>query len=78
LRFERGVDFNMTHTAMQRATQLVIEICGGQAGDISECIDESTLPALNPITITKAKIQKILGFELEADWIEEKIYQPRF
>ena len=72
LRFERGVDFNMTHTAMQRATQLVIEICGGQAGDISECIDESTLPALNPITITKAKIQKILGFELEADWIEEK------
>jgi phenylalanyl-tRNA synthetase beta chain len=30
------------------------------------------LPALSPITITKAKIQKILGFELEADWIEEK------
>ena len=72
LRFERGVDFHMTHMAMERATQLIVEICGGQVGPISECIDESSLPELNPITITKAKIQKILGFELEADWIEEK------
>jgi phenylalanyl-tRNA synthetase beta chain len=72
LRFERGVDFHMTNMAMERATQLIVEICGGQVGPISECIDESSLPELNPITITKAKIQKILGFELEADWIEEK------
>ena len=72
LRFERGVDFHMTHMAMERATQLIVEICGGQVGPISECIDESSLPELNPITITKAKIQKILGFELESDWIEEK------
>nr|MCS5592628.1 phenylalanine--tRNA ligase subunit beta [Gammaproteobacteria bacterium] len=72
LRFERGVDFNITEVAMDRATQLIIDICGGEASDIDSCIDESTLPALNPITITQAKIQKILGFELDSNWIEEK------
>ncbi|TEU24927.1 MAG: phenylalanine--tRNA ligase subunit beta [Gammaproteobacteria bacterium] len=72
LRFERGVDFNITEVAMDRATQLIIDICGGEASDINSCIDESTLPALNPITITQAKIQKILGFELDSNWIEEK------
>jgi len=36
------------------------------------CVDESALPELAPITITQEKIQKILGFELEANWIEEK------
>ena len=72
LRFERGVDFNITETAMDRATQLIIDICGGEASDINSCVDTKALPELTPITITQAKIQKILGFELDANWIEEK------
>ncbi len=31
-RFERGVDFGRTLQALERATALVLEICGGQAG----------------------------------------------
>jgi phenylalanyl-tRNA synthetase beta chain len=57
---------------MERATQLIIAICGGQASDINTCIDETSLPILAPITITQDKIHKVLGFELEAKWIEEK------
>ena len=72
LRFERGVDFNITEVAMDRATQLILDICGGEASGIDCCVDENALPALNPITITQAKIQKILGFELDLNWIEEK------
>ena len=72
LRFERGVDFNITEVAMDRATQLIVDICGGEASNINTCVDESALPELAPITITQEKIQKILGFELEANWIEEK------
>ncbi|MBT6327951.1 MAG: phenylalanine--tRNA ligase subunit beta, partial [Candidatus Thioglobus sp.] len=72
LRFERGVDFNITEVAMDRATQLIVDICGGEASNINTCVDESALPVLAPITITQEKIQKILGFELEANWIEEK------
>ena len=72
LRFERGVDFAITELAIDRVTQLIIEICGGQASVINTCIDESSLPVLAPITITQDKIYKVLGFELDAKWIEEK------
>jgi len=72
LRFERGVDFDITNMAMDRATALILDICGGEASNINECIDNQALPEINPITITKEKIQKVLGFELDASWIEEK------
>ncbi|ALE52992.1 phenylalanyl-tRNA synthetase subunit beta [Candidatus Thioglobus autotrophicus] len=78
LRFERGVDFNITELALDRAAQLVVEICGGEVSDITANIDDSTLPELTPITITKAKIQKVLGFELDSDWIEEKFINLDF
>ncbi|SMN15928.1 Phenylalanyl-tRNA synthetase beta chain [uncultured Candidatus Thioglobus sp.] len=78
LRFERGVDFNITELALDRATQLVVEVCGGIASEITANIDESALPELTPITITKAKIQKILGFELDSNWIEEKFINLDF
>ncbi len=72
LRFERGVDFAITELAMDRATQLIVEICGGQASDVNACIDEASLPKLLPIAITQDKIHKVLGFELESKWIEKK------
>ncbi len=78
LRFERGVDFNITQLAMERATELILEICGGQAGAISQNIDAQSLPKLKPITITRAKIQKILGFELAPSWIEQKFLSLEF
>ncbi|MBW5288836.1 MAG: Phenylalanyl-tRNA synthetase beta chain [Candidatus Ruthia sp. Apha_13_S6] len=78
LRFERGVDFNMTELAMDRATQLIVDICGGQASKVNACIDKSTLPELKPITISQEKIQKILGFELDAKWIEQKFINLGF
>ena len=37
-RFERGVDPQITHLAMQRATELLLNIVGGQAGPITEAI----------------------------------------
>ncbi len=78
LRFERGVDFNITELAMDRATQLIVEICGGQASKVNACIDKSALPELKPITISQEKIQKILGFELNVKWIEQKFINLGF
>ena len=72
LRFERGVDFNITSQAMERATELVLEICGGQASKINECAHSDSLPQIEPIEISKDKISKVLGFELETSWIESK------
>jgi len=72
IRFERGVDFNITHQAMERATELVLDICGGKASAINECIDSSTLPKLETILITREKISSVLGFDLDPSWIESK------
>ena len=72
LRFERGVDFNITRQALERATELVLEICGGKASKINECVDSKSLPALDPIEISNDKISKVLGFDLEPSWIESK------
>ncbi|MDP0595264.1 MAG: phenylalanine--tRNA ligase subunit beta, partial [Candidatus Thioglobus sp.] len=72
LRFERGVDFNITRQAIERATELVLEICGGTASEINECVDSKSLPALEPIEISNDKISRVLGFDLEPSWIESK------
>ncbi len=72
IRFERGVDFNLTHQAMERATELVLDICGGKASEINEFIDSSTLPRLKTILITREKISSVLGFDLDPSWIESK------
>ena len=72
LRFERGVDFNITHQAMERATELVLEICGGTASQINETLDSKLLPELEPIQISIEKISKVLGFDLDPSWVESK------
>lgn len=78
LRFERGVDFGITELALDRAAQLVVQICGGEVSKISANIDETSLPELTPITITKDKIQQVLGFALDSNWIEEKFINLDF
>ena len=78
LRFERGVDFNLPSLAIERATELVLQICGGEASQINECIDTEQLPVIEPITITLEKISKVLGFELESSWIESKFISLDF
>ena len=72
LRFERGVDFNMAGYAMERATELVLEICGGTASEINETSDSKSLPKLEPINISNEKISKVLGFDLDPSWVESK------
>ncbi|MDC0075715.1 phenylalanine--tRNA ligase subunit beta [Candidatus Thioglobus sp.] len=72
LRFERGVDFNMAGYAMERATELVLEICGGTASEINETVDSRSLPKLEPINISIEKISKVLGFDLDPSWVESK------
>ena len=42
-RFERGVDFGGTRQALERATQLILQICGGLAGPLCEA--QATLPS---------------------------------
>ena len=64
-RFERGVDFGATRLAMERATQLVLDICGGRAGPITSHV--ANLPPRDPIILRLARLARVAGVTLEAD-----------
>lgn len=66
-RFERGVDFSSTQTALDRTTQLILDICGGEAGATTEVL--GVLPARKPVNLRPARVQRVLGVALDANEI---------
>lgn len=70
-RFERGVDFDLPRRAMQRATQLLLEIVGGEAGPVIEAVEQDKLPQRQPITLRRERIKRLLGIDLAPAQISE-------
>ncbi|WP_271408104.1 phenylalanine--tRNA ligase subunit beta [Pseudomonas sp. Q1-7] len=69
-RFERGVDFQLAREAMERATGLLLEIVGGEAGPIIEAVSEADLPKVAPVTLRAERITQMLGMEMDAAEVE--------
>ena len=69
-RFERGVDSQLTREAMERATGLLLEIVGGEAGPIIEVASQAHLPNIAPITLRSERIEQMLGMTMDAPEIE--------
>lgn len=70
-RFERGVDFTLQRHAMERATALLLEICGGEAGEICEVVNEQYLPKVNEVTLRREKLDNLLGHHIETETVTE-------
>jgi phenylalanyl-tRNA synthetase beta chain len=60
-RFERGVDPELPRLALERATALVLEIMGGQAGAITEAVLPEFLPQPKPVALRRARLKRVLG-----------------
>ena len=75
-RFERGVDFAVTRDALERATQLVLKICGGQAGPVTEAAH--ALPRRDPITLRLARAQRLLGVKLDREQVRDVLRRLQF
>ena len=60
-RYERGVDPALQHTAMERATRLLLDICGGEAGPVIDQTDASKLPPRATITLRRTKLDRLIG-----------------
>lgn len=71
LRFERGVDWQLQEQAMERATGLILEICGGQAGPITTVSDESHIPEQQTIHLEASHLKRVLGFEVPFERVTE-------
>ena len=69
-RFERGVDSQLARDAMERATQLVLEIVGGEAGPIVEVASAEHLPNIAPVTLRAERVEQMLGLKMDGGDIE--------
>ncbi len=67
-RYERGVDFEIQALAMERATNLLLEIAGGSAGPVIET--RGNLPTHTEITLSFAKLTRVLGIEISPVEVE--------
>jgi phenylalanyl-tRNA synthetase beta chain len=63
-RFERGVDPQLQRRAVERATQLLLDIVGGKAGDVVEVVSEQELPARHAIVLNETQVSRILGMDI--------------
>jgi phenylalanyl-tRNA synthetase beta chain len=72
-RFERGVDPQLQAKAIERATELLLDIVGGQAGPVITAVDEAKLPEAVEIMLRKERVNRVLGVELSDELIESML-----
>ncbi|RBO82008.1 phenylalanine--tRNA ligase subunit beta [Marinomonas aquiplantarum] len=70
-RFERGVDASLQEKAIERATQLVLEIAGGQVGPITQAVNEDALPVAAQVTLRRQKLDQYLAVSLDKDLVTD-------
>jgi len=66
LRFERGVDPAGQARAINRATELLLEISGGEAGPLTDEVHAKQLPSSASITLRHKRLTHLLGVEIDA------------
>lgn len=64
-RFERGVDFDNNVVGIERATQLILEICGGEPGPVCDTV--ARLPARPAVDMRVSRAQKVIGVAVSSD-----------
>ena len=64
-RFERGVDPELPMQAIERASELVLDICGGKAGDLNEQSNPDGLTAKPDVEMRLSRLIKLLGMQLD-------------
>jgi phenylalanyl-tRNA synthetase beta chain len=58
-RFERGVDFDNNVEGIERATRLILDICGGEPGPTQDLVRK--IPRRKPVRMRVARAQKVIG-----------------
>lgn len=62
-RFERGVDPSTTREHVERITQLVLDICGGQAAVLDDHVVQ--VPTPQPVSLRVARAAKVIGMPVD-------------
>ncbi|WP_020208982.1 phenylalanine--tRNA ligase subunit beta [Gilvimarinus chinensis] len=76
-RFERGVDYQLAREAIERATALLLDIVGGQAGPVTEAVNEH-LPQIAKVELRRERIASGLDIELADSDVEDMLTRLGF
>jgi phenylalanyl-tRNA synthetase beta chain len=77
-RYERGVDSHLQRQALERATQILIDITGGRPGPITEALSQEHLPSIAPISLREMKINGLLGIKIEPVQVDQALARLDF
>ena len=72
-RYERGVDFELPFIAMNRASQLISELAGGDFGPITLAENIAALPQREVIELNQTQVNQLLGYVVESDFITDAL-----
>lgn len=64
-RFERGVDYNLQRRAIERATELLVQIAGGKPGPVCECADPDFAKKEHTVDLRSDRLQALLGCKID-------------
>ena len=67
-RYERGVDYALQQQAIERASVLIAQICGGRCGPVTEAL--GNLPSAQQVPLRLARAEKLLGVPLQSTQVE--------
>ncbi len=70
-RFERGVDYKLQGNMIERATELLLNITGGEVGPISEKTSKEHLPSRELVELRYLRVESLLGLKVDKIEIEE-------
>jgi phenylalanyl-tRNA synthetase beta chain len=70
-RFERGVDPQLQNSAIERASELIIQYCGGEAGSVVETTSKENLPKKSQVVLRKTQINRVLGIALDEQFVTD-------
>lgn len=74
-RYERGVDSTLQRNAMERATALLLDIVGGEAGPIVEAVSLADIPAPQQIELKASQLRRLLGIEIDGATVQRILQQ---
>jgi len=77
-RYERGIDPELQRDAMERATELLLEIVGGQAGPIVETKSEADIPVVKSVTLRRKMLDARIGHHIDDETVTEILTRLEF
>jgi phenylalanyl-tRNA synthetase beta chain len=78
-RYERGVDYQGVARGYERLSQLILDVCGGQAAAVNDVV--ASLPTRTDVRVRVSRVERVLGMPVSTERIQEILerleMQPR-